>query len=297
MQKKSTLLLVAWVITLLVSNLPTILLDELSGVNAPWLFWAKLALLALMMVLTFAWKKIRPLRFYFIILLILFPAEWLFSKIGEMAVWRDWFNLGSAGFTQSMLSTQLLRFGVALVMIALLLVLKRRRSAFFLVRGDLSAEAKPVRWLIDPGTSWKRLGVILSVCISLGTLAFLVIAGRPSLTVLGQALPLLPMVLLFAAMNAFSEELNYRASLLSTLEVEIGQTQALLLTAAFFGIGHYYGVPYGIVGVLMAGLLGWLLGKAMLETRGFFWPWFIHFWQDVLIFSFMAIGSVVAGGV
>jgi hypothetical protein len=46
----------------------------------------------------------------------------------------------------------------------------------------------------------------------------------------------------------------------------------------------------------MSTFLGWMLGKAMLETRGFFWAWFIHFWQDVAIFSFMAIGAVTAGG-
>jgi uncharacterized protein len=46
----------------------------------------------------------------------------------------------------------------------------------------------------------------------------------------------------------------------------------------------------------MAGFLGWFLGKAMVETRGLFWPWFIHFVHDVLIFSFMAVGSVMAGG-
>ena len=46
----------------------------------------------------------------------------------------------------------------------------------------------------------------------------------------------------------------------------------------------------------MAGFLGWLLGKAMLETHGLAWPWFIHFVQDVLTFSFMGIGSIVAGG-
>ena len=78
MKKKSTLLLVAWVVTLLVSNLPTILLDELAGVSVPWLFEAKLALLAVMTALTFIWKEIQPLRFYFIVLLVLFPAEWLF---------------------------------------------------------------------------------------------------------------------------------------------------------------------------------------------------------------------------
>jgi CAAX protease family protein len=55
-------------------------------------------------------------------------------------------------------------------------------------------------------------------------------------------------------------------------------------------------VPYGIVGVVMAGFLGWFLAKAMVETRGFFWPWFIHFCQDVAIFTFMAAGSIVPGG-
>lgn len=69
-----------------------------------------------------------------------------------------------------------------------------------------------------------------------------------------------------------------------------------MLTGALFGIGHYYGVPYGIVGVVMASVWGWYLGKCMVETKGFVWPWFIHFLQDVLIFTFMAIGAVVAGG-
>ncbi|MBN2550271.1 MAG: CPBP family intramembrane metalloprotease [Anaerolineales bacterium] len=68
------------------------------------------------------------------------------------------------------------------------------------------------------------------------------------------------------------------------------------MLAAFFGIFHFYGVPYGVVGVLLAAFLGWLLGKTMLETRGLFWAWFIHFLQDVWIFVFMAIGSITPGG-
>ncbi|TLN09851.1 CPBP family intramembrane metalloprotease [bacterium] len=99
-----------------------------------------------------------------------------------------------------------------------------------------------------------------------------------------------------AVLNAFSEEMTYKASFLSVLEGAVGRQQALLLMAAFFGILHFYGVPYGIIGVLMAGLLGWLLGKSMLETRGLFWAWFIHFWQDVAIFIFLAIGSITPGG-
>jgi hypothetical protein len=34
----------------------------------------------------------------------------------------------------------------------------------------------------------------------------------------------------------------------------------------------------------------------MLETRGIAWAWFIHFLQDVLIFGFLAVGSIRPGG-
>ena len=77
-----------------------------------------------------------------------------------------------------------------------------------------------------------------------------------------QALPLLPVVLVLALMNSFSEEMDYRASPLAVLQAVLSKRQALLITTAYFGIGHYYGVPYGIIGVLMAGILGWLFGKA-----------------------------------
>jgi len=97
-------------------------------------------------------------------------------------------------------------------------------------------------------------------------------------------------------LNAFNEELTYKASFLSVLEDAVGRQQALLLVAAFFGLLHFYGVPYGIVGVILAAFLGWILGKSMLETRGLFWAWFIHFLQDVLIFAFLAIGSITPGG-
>jgi hypothetical protein len=97
-------------------------------------------------------------------------------------------------------------------------------------------------------------------------------------------------------MNAFYEEMTYKAALLSVLESPVGPRQALYMVAVYFGIGHFYGVPYGVIGVVLAAFLGWILGRSMLETRGMFWAWFIHFWQDVWIFSFLALGSIVAGG-
>jgi len=55
-------------------------------------------------------------------------------------------------------------------------------------------------------------------------------------------------------------------------------------------------VPYGLIGVMLAAFLGWILACSMQETRGMFWAWFVHFWQDVLIFSFLAVGSITPGG-
>jgi membrane protease YdiL (CAAX protease family) len=138
--------------------------------------------------------------------------------------------------------------------------------------------------------------LILAVCITLGLVVFLVIGSRPSFDSIKLALPLLPAVLLFAAMNAFGENISYRAALLAPLHSVVGPSQAMLITATYFGISHYYGIPYGVIGVIMAGFLGWLLSKGMLETKGLFWPWFIHFCQDVAAFFFIAMGSVMAGG-
>ncbi len=68
------------------------------------------------------------------------------------------------------------------------------------------------------------------------------------------------------------------------------------MSAALFGMQHYYGVPYGVVGVIMAGIWAGCWEKAV-GNKGIAWAWGIHFCQDVLIFTFMAVGSIVAGGI
>ena len=39
----------------------------------------------------------------------------------------------------------------------------------------------------------------------------------------------------------------------------------------------------------MTAFLAWLIGKSILETKGLFWGWFIHFLPDVVIFASYAI--------
>jgi membrane protease YdiL (CAAX protease family) len=283
----------AWATTLLVSTLPDIIWRELGRVPPPHLIWVKVALLLIVLGVATAWKPGRPLRGYLTMLGTLLVFGTVLQNLGEMSAWENRF---AGSFQSTMLGTQLLRVALALIMIMVLLALGYRRRQCFLTRGDLKAPAGRVRWLgIDESTPWHHLAPIAAVLIGLGTLTFLVIATRPGLSMIGRVLPVLPAVLLLAAMNAFGEEVSYRAALLAPLGQAIGNTHALMLTAVFFGIGHYYGVPYGVIGVVMATFLGWFMGKAMLETRGFLWPWFIHFVQDVLIFSFMAAGIIGNG--
>jgi membrane protease YdiL (CAAX protease family) len=116
------------------------------------------------------------------------------------------------------------------------------------------------------------------------------LGARPTPDLLVRVVPRLPAVLLFAAVNAFNEEIYFRATLLSTLPQIVGKDHALLINAAFFGLAHYlYGSPPGLVGFLMTGFLAWLIGKSMLETKGLFWAWFIHFLPDVVIFISYAV--------
>jgi hypothetical protein len=134
----------------------------------------------------------------------------------------------------------------------------------------------------------------LYIALGMGAVAWLV--TRPTPAMWAAVVRTLPAILLFAAMNAFYEEMTYRASMLATLEPFAGTKQAWAMSALFFGIAHFYGIPYSWIGVLLATFNGWLLGKAMLETRGMFWAWWMHFLQDIVIFTFMAMGALSPGG-
>jgi hypothetical protein len=288
----------AWVFLLLASGLPRIVLQEIFNYQVSADLGAAIAGTVVLMglVLTFMWSAVRGLRPFFILFLVLVSVEWfVFTKIDQLPVYQSWLNHPS--FNVFMPAEQSLRLLVTLLIIAVLFVIKKQAGVFFLVKGDTSAPVEPIKWMgIKQGERWNTVGRNFALILSLGTLTFLILAGRPPLDIVTRALPFLPAVLLAAALNAFNEEMTYKASFLSMLEDVVGRRHALWLMAAYFGIGHFYGIPYGVIGVIMAGFLGWFLGKSMLETRGLWWAWFIHFLQDVLIFAFLAIGSITPGG-
>jgi len=295
---RKSIVLAAWTIVLTLSLLPTVFAREVLGqrVSADLQAAGSVIVIAAGLALTLIWVPLRALRPLLWLFLVLVGAQWVvFTQVGRMAIFRTWLNDPSFGVY--MPAELLLKLLVTLAMIAALFVLKRDRRAFYLAKGDLSAPAAPIRWLrVRRGDRWNTVGRDLTIGISVGTLAFLLIAGRPSMDIVARVLPSLPVVLVAAALNAFNEEVTYKASFLSVLVGPVGSRQALRMVAAYFGIAHFYGIPYGLVGVALAWFLGWILARSMLETRGLTWAWFIHFVQDVLIFGFLAIGAVTPGG-
>jgi membrane protease YdiL (CAAX protease family) len=285
-----------WAAVIAVSTLPDILFKELGGGLPGWLYWAKVGLLAVLLLASLAWGRLHPLRLFFAAALSLYIVQYGVGVIYDRLGYRAWFA-GSTPFMTEMLSVQIPRFTIGALMVMILLVLTRDPKRFFFVAGNREAIAAPIPLLMDRPTPWKKLGPFLCGCFLLGMIVIVWLMGtHPSLAHLAQAAPLLPLILIFAASNAFGEEMSYRAALLAGLEPAMGYNQALVASAVYFGLAHFYGVPYGVAGVLLSTFMGWMLGKSMLETRGFFWPWIIHVCLDVVVFAFIAVGSVTAGG-
>ena len=233
---------------------------------------------------------------FFAALLAIFLLGWGVDWVYQSLSYSGWFA-GQRAFLQDMFTVQIPRLTTALLLVLIMLILTRRFDRFFLVKGNLNAEAAPIPLITSKPTTWRVLGPAIAGAMCLGLLVFIFVFGSPPhLTSIKRVLPLLPFILLFAASNAFGEEMLYRAPWLGVLEAPVGAAQALLITAVNFGIAHFYGVPYGVLGVVMAFIPGWLMGKAILETRGLFWAWFIHFCMDIVVFFFIALGSVTPGG-
>jgi membrane protease YdiL (CAAX protease family) len=262
----------------------------LTGVAGTWLPTAQLMLLAILLVLGVVWPVLRPLRRFLVVMIATLALLLLASRVD--LPWSTWPVIGGTAFDAKMQAEQIGKVIVTLAMIGVLRILGYRRRDFFLAMGDLRAPIQPARLLGFPGRDpWWRFGLIWSVGIAAALAVAFALSSATAITWSGL-MPLLPSVVCYAALNAFNEEMTYRAPMLTTLEPAVGSTQALWLAAVFFGVAHYFGTPGGLTGAALSVFMGWILGKAMVETRGLFWAWWIHFLSDLVIFTFLAAGMV-----
>jgi membrane protease YdiL (CAAX protease family) len=166
------------------------------------------------------------------------------------------------------------------------------RRDLFLSWGNPAAPAQPIPFLgLRKPIRWTVFGPALLVVFGVALPLFLYFTVYPDFSDRGRLLRCLPWILLVAALNAASEEFQYRSVLLAHLRNVVSPAEGALLTAGLFGLGHYYGQPSGPLGVVMAGIAGWLWARSMIETRGFAWAFFIHLVQDIVILSFLAVAT------
>lgn len=197
-------------------------------------------------------------------------------------------TLLAAPYVDRVLKYQLITLGLAGVVLALARLLARSSFRKFFARGNINATVEPVKLIgltPKPSEGWLAVGRNFAIIVSGVTFIFMYLQAIRGNSIAAEHLRYLPWILAFSVANAFTEETITRFAVVAALDGLIPARYIYLVSAAIFGLVHYFGTPGGIVGVLLAGFLGWLLAKSIVETRGIFWAWLIHALQDVIIFT------------
>lgn len=137
----------------------------------------------------------------------------------------------------------------------------------FLQMGIWNAPAVRNMWLgIAAGESWGQIGLTFLILITLVTAGAMLVAMWPRLNVTRISVGVLCQILLFSLCNAVSEELMYRVAILSLPQLELAFLCGA--SAIAFGLPHYFGYPRRLLGILLAGFLGYFLARSVVETGG-----------------------------
>ena len=188
-------------------------------------------------------------------------------------------------FINGILKYQIFAFLVAASVVVLTLLLTPE-SKHLLKFGNLDILAEKEKWLgINGKASWRKNGTQLAFFISIATGIFMFLAVKYTNNLENFKWSFIPLVIIISLANSFSEEMIYRFAINGNMINLSSKLVILISSAILFGLPHYQGYPNGILGVFMAGLLGYILSKATYETQGLGIAWLIHFLQDIIIFT------------
>lgn len=205
--------------------------------------------------------------------------------------WLRSSEIGVSLFTEGELWVQLAAWQVlsTLITVGLFLFLRFQRlsrAEMFATVGSPSADAAPIPWLgHKEAKPWTAFGRELAFILTGATLLFVWLGGGYDGATVKSLLLAVPVIAVFAGVNAFNEEFQTRNAILATFEPFAGGANAALVSAFVFGSWHFAGTPGGVVGAVMAGFAGWLWARSMIETRGMGMAWTLHFLQDLVIFA------------
>lgn len=166
-------------------------------------------------------------------------------------------------------------------------------SKEFLNIGQLSNIAEKEKWLgINGKSSWIVNGLQLLLFVSIATGTFMFLAVKYTNSIDNFQWSFIPLVLLFSLTNSLTEEIVFRFGIVGGLFSHYPKLTILIMSAILFGLPHYFGNPSGLIGILMSGMLGYILCKATIETKGLSIAWTIHFVQDIIIFTALMMMNV-----
>jgi hypothetical protein len=127
---------------------------------------------------------------------------------------------------------------------------------------------------------WKKVVLRISLyALGLAVLALLLrIKINCLLRPLHLQMVLLPADILGAANNCFIEEFIFRAMLLTVFCRAIGPKWGNVLQAFLFGLVHFpsFNIYHYIAKIVVFSFIGWLFGKATIETGGIKSNWIMH---------------------
>jgi len=155
--------------------------------------------------------------------------------------------------------------------------------------------------LLRPGLAWLRRGRINPLGVALGGAVIVVSAVSliiwyrlfdPDIAEFTAFLPRAPGVVLptaglaFSLVNALVEECIYRGILWEGLQdITRSWKATLIVHALIFGVAHWWGVPNGVVGVVMAVIYGLMMGIVRHISGGLLLPIVVHVFADLVIFT------------
>jgi membrane protease YdiL (CAAX protease family) len=157
--------------------------------------------------------------------------------------------------------------------------------------------------LLRTSSGWVRKGrptrTDLLLSVVLGLLTFVAVMAwvwlvKPDLSGQAAGIPdalwfMVVTGVVFAVVNSFVEEVIYRGVFMYALEAALGTWPAFVLQAVFFGLLHLQGFPSGPYGMLLAGVVGLVLGFLRLRTHGMLAPWLTHAVANGLMYLYLAL--------
>lgn len=199
------------------------------------------------------------------------------------------FNLLSTNYLNKTFVYQATTLGLSLVIVLITALQTRFQSLKLLSIKNIDGEVIPEPWIgitKKNKDSWKTLGRNFTIIISVVTAVAIYFQVYRNGVIQTLTVPIFLLIVLFALVNSFVEEVTFRHTFTSIVEYHnLSPFISKTLSMIIFGGVHYLGTPGKIPGVILAGFLAWFLAKSIHETKGFFWAWLIHFMQDVIIMT------------